>query len=318
MELDLGKVDQLEAASWMIEHGTLPEGSSLRKAVGEERYRRLTAEAGRLGLPMETADRQTPWVIGLELLELQYMQLGFDPEQGVEQQLERRAQTDGKPTSGLETVTEQLGVFETLSPEDQARFLDLVVTEMRGVESETQSVVAAWRTGDARKLAALLGDEYKSFPTLYRTLVTDRNRRWLPQIEQLLKDKDNYLVVVGAPVVAGLVHALYITAIGGDFMHARLLLPAVFGFVAPVAVISLAPRVRVALDPGARDDAHPRAASERLATGRGHPLARLVDPDQLEHHARPAFPGAQRAGLDPVVAAKNPLCLSPWRSSIII
>jgi len=203
MELDLGKLDQLEAGSWMMAHGTLPDGSSLRKAVGDERYRRVTAEADRLGLPMEAADRQTPWAIGLELLELQYMQLGFDPEQGVEQQLERRAQTDGKPTSGLETVTEQLGVFETLSPEDQARFLDLVVTEMHEVESETQSVVAAWRTGDARKLAALLGDEYKSFPTLYRTLVTDRNRRWLPQIEKLLKDKDNYLVVVGALHLVG-------------------------------------------------------------------------------------------------------------------
>ena len=203
MELDLGKLDQLEAASWMMAHGTLPDASSLRKAVGEERYRRVTAEADRLGLPMEAADRQTPWAIGLELLELQYMQLGFDPEQGVEQQLERRAQTDGKPTSGLETVTEQLGVFETLSPEDQARFLDLVVTEMHEVESETRSVVAAWRTGDARKLAALLGDEYKSFPTLYRTLVTDRNRRWLPQIEKLLKDKDNYLVVVGALHLVG-------------------------------------------------------------------------------------------------------------------
>ena len=203
MELDLGKLDQLEAGSWMMAHGTLPDGSSLRKAVGDERYRRVTAEADRLGLPMEAADRQTPWAIGLELLELQYMQLGFDPEQGVEQQLERRAQTDGKPTSGLETVTEQLGVFETLSPEDQARFLDLVVTEMHEVESETRSVVAAWRTGDARKLAALLGDEYKSFPTLYRTLVTDRNRRWLPQIEKLLKDKDNYLVVVGALHLVG-------------------------------------------------------------------------------------------------------------------
>jgi len=203
MELDLGKVDQLEAASWMMQHGTLPEGSSLRKAIGDERYRRVTAEAGRLGLPMETADGQTPWAIGLELLELQYMQLGFDPEQGVEQQLERRAQTDGKPTSGLETVTEQLGVFETLSPEDQARFLDLIVSEMHGVESETQSVVGAWRAGDAHKLAALLGDEYKSFPTLYRTLVTDRNRRWLPQIEKLLKDKDNYLVVVGALHLVG-------------------------------------------------------------------------------------------------------------------
>jgi uncharacterized protein YbaP (TraB family) len=203
MELDLGKVNPLEAASWMMEHGTLPEGGSLRKSIGEDRYRRVSAQATRLGLPMEALDQFTPWVLGLQLLELQYTQLGFDPEQGVEQQLERRAQSDGKPTTGLETLAEQLGVFETLSPEDQARFLDLIVTEMREVESQTQSVVSAWRAGDAGKLTTLLGDEYKSFPALYRTLVADRNRRWLPQIEKLLKDKDNYFVVVGALHLVG-------------------------------------------------------------------------------------------------------------------
>jgi uncharacterized protein len=203
MELDLGATNQLEAAGWMMEHGVLPEGSSLRKVIGETRYRRVSAEATRLGLPIESLDQLSPWVLGLQLLEMQYMQLGFDPQEGVEQQLERRAQSDGKHTAGLETVSEQLGVFETLSQEDQARFLDMVVTEMHDVESETQSVVVAWRAGDAAKLAALLGDEYKSFPALYRSLVTDRNRRWVPQIEKLLKDKDNYFVVVGALHLVG-------------------------------------------------------------------------------------------------------------------
>jgi uncharacterized protein YbaP (TraB family) len=203
MELDLGKLDPLEAAGWMMEHGMLPEDSSLRKAVGEERYRRVSAEAARLGLPMEVADKLAPWVVGLQLMELQYAQLGFDSQAGVEQQLERRAQTDGKPTSGLETMSEQLGVFETLSPEEQARFLDLIVTEMHAVGSETQSVVSAWRVGDSARLAALLGDEYKSFPALYRTLVSDRNKRWVPQIEKLLKAKDNYFVVVGALHLVG-------------------------------------------------------------------------------------------------------------------
>jgi uncharacterized protein YbaP (TraB family) len=198
MELDVGKLDPTEAASWMMEHGILPEGSNLRKAIGEERYRRVTAEAARLGLPMEAGDQLAPWVLGLQLMELKYAQLGFDSQAGVEQQLERRAQTDGKPTSGLETLPEQLGVFETLSAEEQARFLDLVVTEMQEVGTETQAVVAAWRAGDAARLAALLGDEYKTFPALYRTLVTDRNKRWVPQIEKLLKDKNNYFVVVGA------------------------------------------------------------------------------------------------------------------------
>ena len=203
MELDLGKVDPLAAAGWMMDHGTLPAGSNLRKAIGDERYRRVAAEAERLGLPMEMADQFAPWVLGLQLMELQYAQLGFDSQSGVEQQLEQRAQTDGKPTTGLETLSQQLGLFEALSPEEQARFLDLVVTEMHDVGSDTQAVVTAWRAGDAAKLASLLGEEYKSFPALYRALVTDRNRRWVPQIEKLLKAQDNYFVVVGALHLVG-------------------------------------------------------------------------------------------------------------------
>ena len=203
MELDIGKVDQMEMAGWMMEHGMLKDGTTLRATIGEDRYRRVSAEAERLGVPMEAADMLQPWALGLQLLEMQYMQLGFDPQQGVEQQLQHRAQADGKPISGLETMNEQLGVLQGMSYPDQARFLDMVVTEMHDVESETQSVVTAWRTGDAAKLAALLSDEYKSFPTLYRLLVSDRNKRWVPQIEKLLHGNQDYFVVVGALHLVG-------------------------------------------------------------------------------------------------------------------
>ncbi|MGQ0803306.1 MAG: hypothetical protein ACT4PI_05525 [Actinomycetota bacterium] len=46
-------------------------------------------------------------------------------------------------------------------------------------------------------------------------------------------------LVAGAFVAGGLLEALYIVRVGGDFMHARLLLPAFFAFVAPVAVVPL-------------------------------------------------------------------------------
>jgi uncharacterized protein len=203
MELDISKVDPMQAAGWMMEHGMLKEGTTLRGTIGEERYRRVSAEAERLGIPMEAADMLEPWALGLQLLEMQYMQLGFDPQQGVEQQLQHRAQTDGKPISGLETMDEQLGVLQGMSYPDQARFLDMIVTEMHDVDKETQSVVTAWRTGDAAKLAALLSDEYKSFPALYRLLVTDRNKRWVPQIEKLLHGNQDYFVVVGALHLVG-------------------------------------------------------------------------------------------------------------------
>jgi uncharacterized protein YbaP (TraB family) len=203
MELDLGKLDPLGAAGWMVENGSLPEGKSLAGVIGAQRYLRVTAAASELGLPLEMLERQAPWVVGLELTELEYAHLGFDPQQGVEQQLLRRAQSDGKPTAGLESLDQELSGLAALSPADQLRLLDQTLNELKDSPGEVDEVLRAWRSGDAAALAKLLGEEYSSFPALYRPLVTARNERWLPQLEALLRDRDNSLVVVGALHLVG-------------------------------------------------------------------------------------------------------------------
>jgi arabinofuranosyltransferase len=53
------------------------------------------------------------------------------------------------------------------------------------------------------------------------------------------RGRRSIVLVALAPVVAALVHGLYIVRVGGDFMHARLLLPAVFALAAPVMVIAV-------------------------------------------------------------------------------
>lgn len=203
MELDLGQLDPLQVAGWMTEHGALPAGSTLRGVLGEPRYTRVSAAAADLGLSMELLDGQSPWVVGIELADLQYLHLGFDPQQGVEAQLVQRAQSDSKPTAGLETLSEELGSLETLSREDQLRLLDQTLSELKESAGEMQAVLSAWRRGDAARLADLLAREYRAFPALYRPLVTQRNQRWLPQIEQLLHGERNCLVIVGALHLVG-------------------------------------------------------------------------------------------------------------------
>jgi hypothetical protein len=44
-------------------------------------------------------------------------------------------------------------------------------------------------------------------------------------------------VLVLAPIGSALAHALYVTRVGGDFMHGRLLLPGLFALVLPFAVV---------------------------------------------------------------------------------
>ena len=198
MEIDLARHEPLELAQSMLRHGLLPAATSLAEVVGPTRYQRLSTAAAALGLPAGALDRETPWMVGLQLTELQYLRLGFDPEQGVELQLVRQALADHKPTGGLESIDDELAVFETLTGEEQLRFLDMAIADLGDADSDTREVLEAWRHGDSQRLGSLLAREYDSFPTLYRALVTDRNRRWLPQIEQLLKEKEDCLVVVGA------------------------------------------------------------------------------------------------------------------------
>jgi arabinofuranosyltransferase len=61
---------------------------------------------------------------------------------------------------------------------------------------------------------------------------------WFPSQCQRCKRRDATGVVLAAlPVAAALIHALFITRVGGDFMHGRLLLPALFAVLLPVAMV---------------------------------------------------------------------------------
>jgi uncharacterized protein len=202
MEVDLGRIDAGQLQDFMLAHGML-SGTTLEQVVGERVYQRVAAEAGRLGLPLESIQPLEPWAVALMLGDLEYVKLGYDPEQGVERQIERRAERDGKQIRGLETLDEELGELANLSPPEQSRFLDLTVDDMRDAESDTNELLGAWRAGDTRKLASLLSSEYGSFPELYRALITERNSRWFPEIESYLRDTRNYLVIVGALHVVG-------------------------------------------------------------------------------------------------------------------
>jgi uncharacterized protein YbaP (TraB family) len=203
MEMDLAKLDTTELAAWMLEHGRYPEGQSMTQALGPERYARVAAQAAALGLPLEQLAILRPWVVALTLTDLMYLQLGYDPQSGVEEQLIARARRDGRATAGLETLDEELGQLEHMSAEDQARFLELTLQDLKDTRSETDQMLQAWRTGDNAQLAGQLSDAYNQFPELYRVLVSERNQRWLPQIRSYLGADHNVLIVVGALHVVG-------------------------------------------------------------------------------------------------------------------
>ncbi|HQW09355.1 MAG TPA: TraB/GumN family protein [Steroidobacteraceae bacterium] len=203
MELDMDDLDPAAAAAFLAANATIEGDGNLRTLLGAERFVRVDAQARALGLPLDSVAQLEPWAVALALTQLQLVKLGLDPQQGVEQQLTARARAEGKPIAGLESIDEQLGILDGLSYTDQARFLELTAAESDSISAELDGILAAWRRADTAALERLLLVEYERLPTLYRPLVTDRNRRWLPQIEALLARPDDTLVVVGALHLVG-------------------------------------------------------------------------------------------------------------------
>jgi uncharacterized protein len=198
MEVDLNGAGAESLLESGAELETLPEGQTLAQAVGPQLYAQLLARAQPLGLDPDIISHFQPWFAALMLQQLELAQSGFDAAAGVDEQFALMAQADQKPIIGLETVDEQLGFFAQLSLEQQRQFLRSTLQDSDSAESESNAIVSAWQHGDTVKLEQLLREGSKESPDLYRLLTTERNRRWLPKITQLLNGDDNYLVVVGA------------------------------------------------------------------------------------------------------------------------
>jgi uncharacterized protein YbaP (TraB family) len=205
MEIDMddpAMADPAAVAVQMQRSAMLPAGQSLRSVLGAD-YAWIAERSRAAGLDLALLDRFAPWFVATMLLQLEIAQRGFDAAHGIEQQLADRAVHDGKPILGLETPDQQFGVLGGLSLAEQKRFLLLTLEETEESDAEMEELLTAWRTGDTAVLARVLSEAFDEFPELYRPLTEDRNRAWLDDLEQLLDDRDDYLVVVGALHLVG-------------------------------------------------------------------------------------------------------------------
>jgi uncharacterized protein YbaP (TraB family) len=199
---DLAAADPGAMLAAMQRTALLPDGQSLRDVLGED-YATVAARAHDAGLELEFLDRFAPWFVATTLLQLELAKRGFSPEFGIEQTLAERAIADGKPILGLETAEQQFAVLAGLSLPQQKRFLMMTLDEASQIDAELAELLRAWRTGDTETLARVLEREFDDFPDLYRPLTEDRNRAWVGRLEDLLDERDDYLVIVGALHLVG-------------------------------------------------------------------------------------------------------------------
>ena len=120
------------------------------------------------------------------------------PSHGLDNYFVDHAIQSGKEISGLESVSEHVGVMGGLSDRDSEFMLQDALSQPDNVDKESGRMYKAWRKGDTNALWA--GDAHlrTKAPTIAARFVDDRNVKWVPRIEAELKTGKPTAVVAGA------------------------------------------------------------------------------------------------------------------------
>ncbi|MGA2315065.1 MAG: TraB/GumN family protein [Thermodesulfobacteriota bacterium] len=178
---------------------------TLEKHVSTETYELIKKESGRLGLPLEMINRQKPWFLALVLESLELLKLGFDPNYGIDKYFLSKAEGKKKILE-LESLDYQISLLSNLSDKDQELFLLYTLRDLNILEQELGRLTQAWISGDTKSMESILTrgiSEDKGLSSIFEKLIYERNKKMVSKIEDFLRTKEIYFVIVGAGHLVG-------------------------------------------------------------------------------------------------------------------
>jgi len=171
------------------------DGRSLSDIVGQPLFGQISRAMQSRGIPEAVLNRMQPWAAAVTLSMPA-------PETGevLDAMLYQNALQQGKDVYGLETVQEQLHVFESMSEADQIVLLKDAVENFSDIDAMHAELLAAYKQRDLNGLMAIseasmqqgdqrLADEFQQH------LVVDRNHRMAERMRQYLQQGKAFIAV---------------------------------------------------------------------------------------------------------------------------
>lgn len=200
--LEMVEPPAAEVAKIMADLSIDKSGNTLREKMSAADRAEFEAALKKLKITPETLDPLDPWAAAINVYYAGLFKAGYDPLSGVETQLTAAAKATKKPIVGLETMREQLSIFDKLPLKIQLGYAVDTAKAVDSIEEETDKLVAHWAKADTDGVAALMNEGFDSLG-MTEPLLTRRNANWARWISQRMKKKGTVFMAVGAGHLAG-------------------------------------------------------------------------------------------------------------------
>lgn len=207
----------------LLDRVSLPPGQDLRKLVGEDVFARIirligktlgtNALPGMAEMMAGVMSTMKPWAVMSQLELLEFLPDITAGRQPLDSTLYAIAEKSGKELGALETVEEQIGVFEGFTMQEQVQMLVESLEEMEKPRTDSsspvQDLIKLYLDGDLDALAAdankELGGDSALDKKMAARVVDERNNKMVEKIADLVAKKParSYFFAVGALHYAG-------------------------------------------------------------------------------------------------------------------
>jgi uncharacterized protein YbaP (TraB family) len=189
LELDM---DDPQMMVQMQQQIFMKDGKSLKDLLPKEDY----DEVGNyfidsLKMPFQVLDKVKPFA----LISMLYPKILGCPIQSFEMDFVKLGKDENKEILGLETVADQMRVFDAIPYQKQADDLVKVIQDIDNSKAEFDKLVITYKTEDIDAIAKMIAEDNNGYAPYTDVLLNDRNENWIAKMTDLIKEKSTFFAV---------------------------------------------------------------------------------------------------------------------------
>jgi hypothetical protein len=189
LELDM---DEPGIMQEMMSASMMQDGTTLRSLLSEEDYQFLEKfMQDSLGMPLQAVAGMKPMMLStVTILPVLNCQPG-----SYEMSLVNAAKEQDIDVYGLETIADQIAIFDAIPLEDQSDYLVKSIREYDETVQETKNMIRLYQEENVSGLYQMIHESMAEIKGGEDALLTDRNRKWIPAIEEMAAEKPTFFAV---------------------------------------------------------------------------------------------------------------------------
>ncbi|GAA72841.1 MULTISPECIES: TraB/GumN family protein [unclassified Pseudoalteromonas] len=199
VEVDISKLSPLQMQQRSMPFMLLTNGRTLQSELSEKNYQLLKNYFAKKSIDIAMFNSFKPWAVMLTMMQIEFQNAGYSDKNGIDKQILEYAQKHSINIAELETIEQQLQMFNGLESLSNAMMAE-TFEQLSDINTYFITLVDAWKKGDMQTLTSYYHtsfDDSQYGQQSEQVMLIERNNNWVTQLTPKL-EQGKVFIAVGA------------------------------------------------------------------------------------------------------------------------